>query len=315
MSYYSVNHDEHENSSHSLPSRRDSEMGSSFLVESGIYVTSFAASIFIAALVTFGALVFTLVIALAFMLESCHTKTNGNIELGMATKEHDYCRSLASNAELNGFQINELLADCKDYVVHYIKKDRYHHELNMSIQVVDNYLSTLVPNKDGLDVILMDIDGILFSSPSNYHDQTRFRLYLQSLDLRNNKIEKARDLANLLNLELYSKLRAGGWLLVLVTRRHEMQRNSTVDALISAGFSGWSSLVMRSDHEMPMESWEYILRRKEELRNQGFHIVSVISNQWDALTGPRYEAHNFKLPNPIYLQVIEKQLHLKNAQG
>lgn len=46
-------------------------------------------------------------------------------------------------------------------------------------------------------------------------------------------------------LRLYLKLQASGWRLILFTRKHSNHRNETVKTLISEGYSGWSSLIMR----------------------------------------------------------------------
>lgn len=41
------------------------------------------------------------------------------------------------------------------------------------------------------------------------------------------------------------KLRASGWPLILLSRKSGRQQNATVEYLISAGYSGWTSLIMR----------------------------------------------------------------------
>lgn len=51
--------------------------------------------------------------------------------------------------------------------------------------------------------------------------------------------------ASLLVLRLFLKLKASGWSLSLFTRKHSRYRNGTVDILVSAGYGGWSSLLMR----------------------------------------------------------------------
>lgn len=41
------------------------------------------------------------------------------------------------------------------------------------------------------------------------------------------------------------KLQASGWPLILLSRKSQRQQNATVGHLISAGYSGWTSLIMR----------------------------------------------------------------------
>lgn len=106
-------------------------------------------------------------------------------------------------------------------------------------------------------------------------------------------------------LGLHTTLRNSGWSMILFTRQHEKQRNVTIESLISAGYGGWSTLIMRSDHELRMESWEYISKRRVALHYQGFRITSVISSQMDALTGPCLGKQNFKFSNPTYYQIAQ----------
>jgi len=41
------------------------------------------------------------------------------------------------------------------------------------------------------------------------------------------------------------KLQAGGWSIILLSREHGEHQNVTINHLLSAGFRGWSSLMMR----------------------------------------------------------------------
>jgi len=65
----------------------------------------------------------------------------------------------------------------------------------------------------------------------------------------NSSIEKcmieARNLKQVVVLRLYMKLQAGGWSIILSSREHGKHQNVTINHLLSAGFSGWSSLMMR----------------------------------------------------------------------
>lgn len=58
-------------------------------------------------------------------------------------------------------------------------------------------------------------------------------------------VEEAKHLKHLLILRLYMKLQASGWPLILLSRKSGRQQNATVEQLISAGYNGWASLIMR----------------------------------------------------------------------
>ncbi|CAK9173600.1 unnamed protein product [Ilex paraguariensis] len=272
-------------------------MASHSTFESGIYIPSFAAMMLIAALVTVGVSLITLLITLLVMLKSCESRSAGVVEVWKSSDDYSYCKLFALHAELNRLDIDSFPAICKDVAVQYIKQGQYMRDLNITVGIAERYLGTVKPSHDGLDVVLMDIDD-LFLSEFYYTDDgllARFNLY-GCKDCS----KEATNLKRVSFVELYMKIRAAGWPLALLSRKPEKLRNTTVEQLISAGCSGWSSLIMRSDDEMPMDSCEYFTRRRGVMQSEGFHITAVISSQMDALTGPYLGKRIFKFPNPIY---------------
>ncbi|KAH9702336.1 hypothetical protein KPL70_010731 [Citrus sinensis] len=252
-------------SSQSLSSRGGSEHGSQYTVESGFYMTTFAAVIFIGGLITVGVLLITLLVTLAVMLQSCQNRSSGVVELMKSSGDNNYCKLFALHAELNSLEADNLPEICRGLAIRYIKEGQFARDLNLSIQIVEGYFNTLTPSYNGLDVVLMDIDDI-FASSSKYSNPLIDR----------------------------------GWPVILLSRKHEGQRNATTELLISAGYRGWSSLIMRLDNEMQMDSREYLSRRRTILQKEGFHITGLISNQMDALIGQSLGKRVFKLPNPLY---------------
>ncbi|XP_018821686.1 uncharacterized protein At2g39920 isoform X2 [Juglans regia] len=286
---------EREISARSLSSR-NSEMGSRYVMESGFYMTSFAATIFIASLVTVGVLLITLLIALTVMLQSCQSKSSGVVEIQKTVNDYNGCKFFALYAELNIFEADEIPSTCQAFAIWYIKAGQYAKDLNATMLVVENYFSSITPPNDGLDVVLMDIDDILSSDP--HHNNLLMHRFDQ-LGCRD-CVEEATHLKHLLIFRLYMKLQAGGWPLVLLSRRSVIQKNATVGYLISAGYSGWTSLIMRSDDELQMDACQYFSTRRALMQRDGFQITGVISSRMDALTGPFLGKRIFKLPNAIY---------------
>ncbi|XP_077238809.1 HAD superfamily, subfamily IIIB acid phosphatase isoform X2 [Tasmannia lanceolata] len=285
------------NSTQSIILSRGSSVGSHYMVESGLYMTSFAATIFIAALITVGVLLVTLLITLTVMLESCENKSAGIIRLGKASDDHEYCKVFALHAELNKLEAEEFPSVCRAHTMQYIQ-EQYHLDLNFTMRVAEDYFGTSTPNRDALDVVLMDIDDIFLPQHSSV---LQFNLYIGDKGA-----EELKHPMHMFLSGLHMKLRTSGWSLIFFTRKPEKERNATTGSLISAGYGGWSSLIMRSDDELPMESWEYISERRIKLHNQGFRIASVISSQMDALIGPCLGKRNFKLPNPIYYKLEQR---------
>ncbi|CAK7325803.1 unnamed protein product [Dovyalis caffra] len=290
---------EREFSARSLSSRGGSEMGSHYVVESGFHMTSIAATIFVASLLTVGVLLTTLVVSLAVMLQSCQDRSKGVVEIQKLSHDYNYCKMFALHAELNSLGPDHFPSMCMSLAVQHIKEGAYERELNASLHMIERYFDTLLPLDDGLDVVLMDIDDIFPSNP-HYSSLLMHRVHDSGyIDC----FQEEKHLKQMLCLSLYTKLQASGWSLILLSRKPEKQRNATIQHLVSAGYRGWSSMIMRSDNEMEIDSHEYFTKRRVEVRRAGFRIAGVISSQMDALTDPSLGQRVFKLPNPIYFNL------------
>ncbi|GMI80825.1 hypothetical protein like AT2G39920 [Hibiscus trionum] len=269
---------EREFSGQSLLSRGDSgtEMGSRYITESGFYLSSFAATIFIAGLVTIGVLLVTLVVSLAVMVQSCESRSKGVVD------SHRHCEILALHGELNGFKPDEVPPVCRSLSLQYIEGGGYARDLDFTMRMIESFFDTVSPSNDR--VVLMDIDDILAPDPRSNEPSSC--------------IKGATYLKKRRTLELYTKLQSRGWSLILLSRKPERQRNGTIQKLNFIGYSGWSSLMMRSDRET--ETSEYFSRQRKALKEEGNEIISVISSEMDALTGWSVGIHVFKLPNTWY---------------
>uniref|UniRef100_A0A2P2IV15 Acid phosphatase n=1 Tax=Rhizophora mucronata TaxID=61149 RepID=A0A2P2IV15_RHIMU len=283
-------------SARSLSSRGGSDMSSRYAVESGFYMTSFAATIFIAGLATVGVLLITLLIALTVMLQTCESRSKGVVEINKKIDGYDYCRTFTLHAEMNSLGLDAIPPICKILANQHITDGQYERDLNISLWVVERYFDSIVPLGNGLDVVLMDIDDI-FPFNSNYTYLFVGRSYKDGCT---GCLKDVIYLRPMLYVKLLSKLQASGWSLILISRKPEKQRNATTEHLIFAGFRDWSSLIMRSEDEMEIDSREYLWRRKAILQKEGFHISGVISSQMDALTSSCLGDRIFKLPNPYY---------------
>ncbi|GAV56801.1 Acid_phosphat_B domain-containing protein [Cephalotus follicularis] len=289
---------EREFSAQNLLSRGgSSEMGSRYTVESGFYMTSFAATIFIGGLISVGVIFITLLVALTVMLQSCQSRSSGVVKLQLPTETYNFCRIFAQHSEISNMEPDEFPSVCRDLAIEYIKEGKYARDLNISMWLTESYFSSITPLEDGLDVVLMDIDDILASKFqfTNLVMKQRYDQHGCS-----DYIEEAKRLMHVLTLKLYTRLHGSGWSLILLSRKPERQRNATTEHLISAGYSDWSSLIMRLDTEMQMNSQDYFSKRGAALQKGGFRINGVISSQMDAFMGPSLGECMFKLPNPTY---------------
>ncbi|KAL9255703.1 hypothetical protein AKJ16_DCAP10412 [Drosera capensis] len=294
---------EREYSVRSLSSRGDSGSrvgpgtGSSYQYESGFYMTSFAATIFVSGLVVLGILFVTMVIVLAVMLQSCQAENSAIIDQRLnGLDSEDFCKTFVLHAELNNLQADEYPDGCRKYAIEYTSKGKYLADLNFSISMAENYFNRRSPQNDGLDVVLIDID-VSLPVISRLDD-------LLKDGFHDSGVKQVTGTRDMLILRLYNMLRAGGWTVLLLTRKAEEQRNITMSYLISRGYKGLS-LIIRSDHEMGMNNQEYFSRRREALEREGFRIAGVISSEMDALIGKSVGERVFKLPRTLFVYSIQ----------
>ncbi|XP_076882368.1 uncharacterized protein At2g39920-like [Bidens hawaiensis] len=291
-------------SAQSVSSDERSEMGSEFRMESVVYMSSCAATIFVGALMIVGILLLTLLTALAVMLQSCKSREAGVIESSKFDHHHehqhihydydyDYCKMAALNAEINNFEAYLLPNFCKDAAVKYIKEGHYMRELNNSVLLVENYFNEVTPNDDGHDAVLMDIDDFL-PAKTLHTNPLLFGYNRYGCD---DCIREAKHMKHVFLVEFYMKLKSGGWSLILSSRKPETLRNATVKDLKAAGCGGWSKLIMRSDEGMKMDTRDYFLKQKMAIEMEGYCIRGVIGSHMDMLVGAFVKTQNFKLPN------------------
>ncbi|CAH8265363.1 unnamed protein product [Arabidopsis lyrata] len=264
-----------------LSSRGNSDLGSRYSMESGCYMTSLAASIFIASLVTFGVLMITLFIALSTMLQTCENRNIGIVEAQRLDESFGYCKILSIHSQLNSLgDESELPLLCREVALRRIKQGIYVRELNFTIQLALTYFQTIKPMNDNRDVVVIDIDDTNLLEQDSYYMKY---------------IEEAKHQKSILTLELYSKLRSQGYSMVLLSRRPETERNATTEQLKSRGYSDWSHLIMRED-----------TRQKEELE-RGHRVIGFIGNHMDVLRGQwNWQSKRlFKLPSLTYDDVLD----------
>ncbi|KAK1364969.1 LIM domain-containing family protein [Heracleum sosnowskyi] len=289
---------EREISAQSLTSRGGSEIGGHYTVETGIYMSSFAAAIFVASLATVGVLLITILFALTIMLRDCQSKSAGIVELWKYSDDYIQCKISALHAELNSLGAKSVPHFCKHVGVQYIKKGQYMRDLNITATLVEDYLNSAKPLTDGLDVVLMDADDFILLD--SHHDN----LPQPRGSISSDPTEEAEFLKHVFSLQLYMKLHEGGWPLILFSRKSEKLRKITEERLISAGYVNWSSLIMRLDDEMLMSTSTYISGRRKLMERQHFRIKAVISSQMDALSDQPMSYRAFKIPNPVYFNTL-----------
>jgi hypothetical protein len=142
-------------------------MRSSFMLESGFYISSFSATIFIAGFAALGLLLITLLVSMAMMLQSCQNNNAGIIELRNINDDYSYCKIQSLHAKLNNLEQHIVPNICKDLAIQYIKGGQYARDLDLTKSVIMDYFNGVKPSEDGFDVVLIDIDGIFPWNPNS----------------------------------------------------------------------------------------------------------------------------------------------------
>ncbi|KGN50630.1 uncharacterized protein At2g39920 [Cucumis sativus] len=269
----------------------NSDMGSRYIIESGFYMTPLTATIFVGALATVGVLLITLLVSLTVMLQYCQNRSEGVVEIQRSSVDYDYCKALSVHLELNGLETDGIPSFCKEFAIQYIRSGQYERDLDSSLLVVDNYFCSAAKVDNGQDIVLMDIDDLLFTN-RDYND------VLISSDC----VDQAKKLKQNFLLKLYKKLRSCRWPTTLISRKSEVNRNATIEHLTSAGYKGWLQLIMRMDDEMQINHPVYFSRQQAALQSEGFSVIGVISSHMDALSALSVGTRIYKLPNPMYFK-------------
>ncbi|KAL0452775.1 UNVERIFIED_CONTAM: hypothetical protein Slati_1255600 [Sesamum latifolium] len=180
-------------------------MGSRHITETGIFMSSFAAMVFVSGLITVGVSLLSLLVALAVMLHSCESRNSGVLEMYRYKDNYKYCRNFALHAELN-------------------------------IGIAEEFFGSVRPQVDSRDIVLVDADDLA--------SETLFSNYLMHRINEDLLHESSRDpdyLRHTFARKLYLKLQSDGWPLILFSRKPEKLRNAMAEFLISMGCPGWSS--------------------------------------------------------------------------
>lgn len=101
-------------------------------------------------------------------------------------------------------------------------------------------------------------------------------------------------------LSLYTDLRAQNWSVAFITGRPESLGPKTALNLHNAGYTDWTTLILRSPEEEKLSAVQYKSKYRRRLANQGYRIRSSLGDQWSDLKGGNSGERTFKMPNPMY---------------
>ena len=98
---------------------------------------------------------------------------------------------------------------------------------------------------------------------------------------------------------LYSRLRALGVKVAVITGRNADSREATTACLNANGVAGWTTLVMQGPADAKLTAAQYKAQARAALEKQGWRIGPSIGDQVSDMSFGHL-AHGFLLPNPMY---------------
>jgi len=101
-------------------------------------------------------------------------------------------------------------------------------------------------------------------------------------------------------LKLFNHARSRGVAIFFVTGRREHSREATERQLRSAGYSGWTGVVLKPEAFENPSVVMFKSAARAQIEAKGYEILVNVGDQWSDLDGGHSIA-SYKLPNPIYL--------------
>ncbi|KAK4775735.1 hypothetical protein SAY87_023696 [Trapa incisa] len=212
----------------------------------------------------------------------------------------NYCDAWRMNVELHNIRdFDAVPEECTGIVGKYMTSLQYRADSERTIEECTIYLSTSCGlEMDGRDAWIFDIDDTLLSTVPYFKKHQGEKLNLTSLE---EWMRKGKAPALEHSLKLFNEIKGRGIQIVLVSSRREHLRSATIDNLVTAGFHGWSSLILRGpeDELKGVQNFKADARRRL-VEEDGYRIWGILGDQFSSIQGLPSAKRTFKLPNPLY---------------
>lgn len=212
----------------------------------------------------------------------------------------NYCESWRMNVELNNIrEFGVVPGECVEYIGKYMTSTQYKVDSERALEQCALYLSSFQLMGDGKDAWIFDIDDTLLSTTPYYkkHHFGGEKLNRTSLE---GWMKQGKAPALEHSMCLYNKIKEGGLKIFLISSRGEHLREATIDNLISAGYNGWTGLILRGVEDGEDKVQKYKAEQRKLLIEGGYRIWGIVGDQWSSLLGAPSSRRTFKLPNSLY---------------
>ncbi len=185
------------------------------------------------------------------------------------------------------------LRTAKDIVKDYYESGMYDEEMNEVVKDAKSKFDKFDVKNNS--VVIFDVDD---TALSNYevskrldfgYDKKIIDEWVLSAKLPEIKQTK----------ELYDYLKSKNVKLIFLTGRFVEEYEATYKNLISQGYSGFDTLIVRNEREKKINSQIFKSGVRENLTKAGYDIIGTVGDQWNDLEGP-YTGIRIKVPNYLY---------------
>ncbi|MCJ7649469.1 MAG: hypothetical protein MUP85_12705 [Candidatus Lokiarchaeota archaeon] len=189
------------------------------------------------------------------------------------------------------------LRTAKDIVKDYYESGKYDEEMNEIIKKAKEKFSKLEIEKSasGGSAVIFDVDD---TALSNYEISKRLDFGYDK-KIIDEWVLSAQLPAIKQTKELYDYLKSKNVKLIFLTGRFIEEYDATFKNLISQGYTGFDTLIVRNEREKKINSQIFKSGVRENLTKAGYDIIGTVGDQWTDLNGP-YTGIRIKFPNYLY---------------
>lgn len=187
------------------------------------------------------------------------------------------------------------LPSAKAAVARYMEGDAYQRDLRRALRPVQRALAELGAAPTVPTALVLDIDETALST----YEYQKGMGFGHHTPVWREWQQQRRATAVVPVLEVYQAARAKGVALFFVTGRREASRADTEANLRSAGYDGWTAVMMKPDAHKEPSVAPFKTSCREQIAGRGYRILFNIGDQDSDLDGGHAE-RTVKLPNPIY---------------
>lgn len=185
------------------------------------------------------------------------------------------------------------LSDVKKEIISYYESGGYDKETEEIINSAIRQFETVEANNS--TVVIFDVDDTALS----YYELDKSISFGYVPELWDRWVEEKTVPAVRQVKKLYDFLINRGFKVIFISGRKDYHYKGTIRNLLSAGYTRFDTLIVRSKAEYELDAVNYKSSKRKELTAKGYKVAGTIGDQWSDLEGT-YHGIQVKIPNYVY---------------